>query len=359
MTALFAGVVGQESAVAALAAAARRPVHAYLLVGPPGTGKALAARDFAAAVLCPAAGDGDCDTCRRVRAGVHPDVVVVARDGPYITMATAQEITRLAARSPVEGDRKVVVLPDFHLVKEAGPALLKTIEEPPASTVFVILAEAVPPELVTIASRCVRVDFSPLTDALVAAALEGDGVERERAATVATAAGGRLDRARLLARDSALEGRLATWRSVPVRLDGHGVTAARLADELVATIDDAVAVLRDGQAAEIAQLEAANARAAQVNGRVAGGRVTTRAGVKELEDRHRRELRRQRTDELRAGLAVLAAAYRDRAAPGGPDAPGALRALDLIGELSANLAFNVGETLALQALMARLGRAAA
>ncbi len=356
MTALFAGVVGQDEAVHALAAAAHRPVHAYLLAGPPGTGKRLAARAFAAAVLCPAGGDGACDTCRRVMAGVHPDVVVVEREGPWITMASAVEITRLAARSPVEGDRKVIVLPDFHLVREAGPALLKTIEEPPASTVFVILADAVPPELVTIASRCVRVDFRPLTDSTVAAALQGDGLAPERAATVAQAAGGRLDRARLLASDPALEGRLETWRAAPGRLDGHGATAARLADELVATIDEAVAVLAARHAEEIAHLEEANARAAEVNGRVAGGRAATRAGVKELEDRHRRELRRQRTDELRAGLAVLAAAYRDRAAPGGPAAPGALRALELIGELSANLAFNVGETLALQALMGRLSR---
>src|SRR5205085_2062514 len=91
------------------------------------------------------------------------------------------EITRLAVRSPVQSARKVLVLVDFHLVAEAGPALLKTIEEPPASTVFVILAEHVPSELVTIASRCCRVDFGPLAPERVAAALEAEGVPPETA----------------------------------------------------------------------------------------------------------------------------------------------------------------------------------
>jgi DNA polymerase-3 subunit delta' len=353
---LFSGVVGQDQAVAVLRAAARRPVHAYLLVGPPGTGKRAAARDFAAAVLCPGGADGDCDACRRVLSGTHPDVTVVEREGPYITMDSAREITRLAARSPVESERKVIILPDFHLVRDAGPALLKTIEEPPPSTVFVILSDSVPPELVTIASRCVVVDFRPLTPGEVAAVLQGDGVAPGPARLAAEAAGGRLDRARRLVADPALQRRLEGWKSIPGRLDGHGATAARLADELGEGLEEAVAVLRAEQAAEIAHLEEANARASAVNGKVAGGRATLRVGVRELEDRHRRELRRRRTDELRAGLAVLAGAYRDRAASGGAPAPASLAALDLIGRLAADLAFNPGEALALQALLARLGR---
>lgn len=380
---LFAGIVNQDRAVGALRAAARRPLHAYLLVGPPGTGKRRAARSFAACLLCPVGGDGGCEACRRVLAGSHPDVVVVERDGPAITMDAAREITRLAARSPVEAERKVIILPDFHLVKDAGPALLKTIEEPPASAVFVVLADSVPPELVTIASRCVRIDFRPLSVAEVAAALLADatgaaggepvagggGVGRAtvpggtgatldpvRATAIAEAAGGRLDRARLLAGDPELERRLAAWRSVPARLDGHGAGAAQLAGELVSLLDSGLAPARARQEEELRALEERNFRAAQVNGKVSGGKAALRAGARELEERHRRELRRQRTDELKAGLAVLAAAYRDRAAAGGPGTAPALRALALIQQLAVDLAYNPGELLALQALLVRLGR---
>src|SRR5947208_13420599 len=179
-SAVLEGLVGQEQAAGRLSAAASSPVHAYLFLGPPGSGKRDAARAFAAALLCPNGGDGTCEVCERVLRGVHPDVVIVERSGPYITVDQAREIVRLAMRSPNEGHRKVLVLTDFHLVKEAAPTLLKVIEEPPESTVFVVLADHIPPELVTIASRCVRVDFQPLVRQRLVDALVADGVDRAR-----------------------------------------------------------------------------------------------------------------------------------------------------------------------------------
>lgn len=367
---VFAGVVGQERAVAALRAAAARPVHAYLLTGPAGTGKAAAAVGFAAALLCPTAGDheagtGLCDSCRRVLAGLHPDVVSVEREGASIAMGAARQVIRTAYMSPVEGRRKVIVLHDFHLVRDTGPALLKTIEEPPATTVFVILAEHLPPELVTIASRCVRVDFDPLRPDDVVAALVADGVEPHRARHLAEAAGGRLARARLLATDPQFERRRDAWHSVPARLDGTGATAARLADELIGLLDESVAPLRASQAAEVEALMERNARNAEVvgSGKAAKGRARATkaaltAGVSDLEDRHRREQRRQRTDELRLGLAVLAGAYSERmvAAPDARRRGAAMEAVRLVDATVRSLEFNPNELLALQALLVRLGR---
>lgn len=352
---LYADVPAQPGAVAALEAAARRPVHAYLFVGPPGTAKLAAAHSFAAALL---GGTADEDVRDRVLGGVHPDVIVVEAEGASITMDTAREVTRLAARSPVEGERKILILTDFHLVRDAGPALLKTIEEPPASAIFIILAEYLPPELVTIASRCVRVDFFPLSVEEVGNVLVRSGIDPARASELAAASGGRLDRARLLASDPDFERRRQVWLGVPGRLDGSGATVAALADELVALLDGAVATIRDRQADELAALEARNARAMEVDGKVGrAGRPGLRAGVRDLEERHKRALRRLRTDELRSGLGTLAGAYRDRLAPGQPRlATSAAAALDLIQAAAVDLAFNPGETLMLQALLARLGR---
>src|SRR5690349_15311405 len=213
---LYANVVGQERAISELVAAAANPVHAYLLVGPPGTGKRAAAQSFAAALLCPNGppADGTCDVCRRVLSGVHPDVVVKERQGARISIEDAREIIRLATRSPVEGSRKVLILDEFHLAADIAPAMLKTIEEPPASTVFVILAEVVPPELVTIASRCVTVEFGPLTPERVAEALVAEGIDAAVAEEAASSSGGRLDRARLLASDPGFAARRAAWRAV-------------------------------------------------------------------------------------------------------------------------------------------------
>ena len=341
---LYAGVVAQERAVAQLTGAAASPVHAYLLVGPPGTGKRTAARSFAASLLCPEGGCGVCDHCVRALRGTHPDVIVHERTGPYITVDDAREIGRLAALGPVEGRRKVLVLVDFHLVEKAAPALLKTVEEPPATTVFVILAEHVPLELVTIASRSVRVDFVPVAPERIAEVLVAEGVEPELAAEAAAASGGRPERARLLASDAGFAGRRAAWQAAPAGLDGTGAAAAVLADELLATLETVVEPLRARQAAELTEL----AERSKAYGERPGER-------KEMEARHKREERRARTDELRFGLATLAGVYRDRLAGDG-DVARSLAAVEAVADANEALVRNPNVALLVQSLLVRLGR---
>jgi DNA polymerase-3 subunit delta' len=341
-----------------LRAAAKRPVHAYLFVGPPGTGKLQAAQLFGAMLLCRAGGGDGCGTCQRALAGTHPDFVVFEREGAALSIDQARQVSRLAAHSPVEGGRKVIVLPDLHLAADAVPALLKTIEEPEADVVFIGLAEFVPPSLATLASRSVRVDFRPLAEAEVAKVLIDEGVPAERAGAIASAAGGRLDRARLLASDPGVALRLAAWEAVPGRLDDSGATVATIADELVELLKASAEPLVARQEAEAAeatrqsaeQLAAAPAGFAQRVQRSATG------AARDLEERHRREQRRQRTDELRMGLGALARSYEARAAKGMMRADLAASSVELLDEFSANLAFNPGELLALQALLVRLGR---
>lgn len=353
---------GQPSVARALRAAAAKPVHAYLFVGPAGTGKLRAATDFAAMLVCPAggavAGGGDgCESCRRVAKGMHPDVVVLEREGASLTVDQAREVSRLAARAPLEATRCVVVLPDLHLAREAVPALLKTFEEPSGRVVFVALAEFVPPELETIASRCVRVDFRPLQEAQLVATLVGEGASLERAQLAARLSSGRLDRARLLVGDPNADKRWRAWAGLPGRLDGSGATVARLADELTELLKQSLEPLVARQEAEVAALAEANATAmGSVPARLAQG--AARQGARELEERHKREQRRQRTDELRAGLGALAGAYRDQVASGRLSAEKAALAVALVDKLSADLAYNPGELLALQCLLVRLDRIA-
>jgi DNA polymerase-3 subunit delta' len=233
---LYEDVVGQERAVAQLRAAAAAPVHAFLLVGPAGSGKRAAARSFAASLLCES-GCGECRNCRLALAETHPDVTIVERVGASISKDQIDDIIRTASLTPVEGRRKVIVPVDFHLVAERAPRLLKTIEEPPGDCVFVILAEDVPSDFVTIASRCVRIDFRPVPTAAILDRLVADGVDPAVAASVADAAGGSLDRARLLAGDPGFADRRSAWASVPSRLDGSGAAVSLVVDDLLARID--------------------------------------------------------------------------------------------------------------------------
>ncbi len=338
-------VVGQDGAVRQLVAAAHEPVHAYLLVGPAGSGKRGLARAFAAVLLAAGAADGGA-RARHVRlalAGQHPDLRMVEPEGNTFRKGDAERLVRNATLAPVEGRRKVVVADGCQdMEDEAAGYLLKTVEEPPASTVFVLLTTEVVPELVTIASRCVRVELSALSAEVVTDRLVAEGVDPDRAATAAAAAAGDLDRARTLATDDRLALRHQAWREAPHRLDGTGHQAATVVAELQSMIGEALAPLQERQVAEIAAVDE------QIEQYGLRG-----SGKKDLEARHKREVRRFRTAELRFGLATLAATYRDALA-----AQGARRAyVDAtirIDAAAVSLQRYPNETLLLQSLMANL-----
>jgi DNA polymerase III subunit delta' len=337
-------VFGQEGAVALLAASSRAPVESYLFVGPTGSGKRDAALAFAACLVCPFGGCGVCSACTEALAERHPDVIVIERSGASISVEEARTVTALAQRTPTAAARQVLILVDFHLVSQAAPALLKTIEEPPTSTTFVILAEQVPPALMTVASRCLRVPFNRLSADALAAALIADGVSEPAALRAAEGAAGRLDRARLLALDEGFVARQSRWKAIPERLDGSGATVAVLAAELIAAGEELVSVLKEQQAAELAVLTEASTNAGE-------RRLVGRPAI---EERHRREQRRVRADELRAGFAILAGAYRGRLVTPGlqPRRIAALlAAIDAISDAAASLVRNPNETLLLQSLL--------
>ncbi len=338
---LWAEVVGQDEIVSRLRAATADPTHAYLFVGPPGVGTMAAARAFAADIVSRGATPDEAVRHRRLAAaGHHPSIIVVERVGASILAPQAREIVRQAHMRPPEGDVQVLVLTEFHLVTTAAPILLKSIEEPPDGTVFVVLADEVTPDLVTIASRCVRFEFPHLSAAVIEARLRADGVAADVAAASAVSAGGDLSRARLLATDQQVIDRRNFWFTLPDRLDGSGAAVARAASEVMARADEVLAPLGVLQEAELAELTEQAERSG-----------LRKAVLKDVEARHNRERRRIRTDELRAGLAALMDAYRERAVDHPDDFVEAAR---LVGELTDNLQYNPNEELALQSLFASL-----
>lgn len=357
--ALFTAVVGQDESVARLRAAAAAPVHAYLFLGPSGNGGLATALGFAAALLCPDGGCGECVTCRGALAGTDPDLHVVRRSGASISKDAIRQVVNLAHRRPLAAARQVIVVLDMHLVQDRAPVLLKTLEDPPGDTVFVLLADEVVPELVTVASRCVEVPFPPVPRDVLARWLTASGVEPDMAAVVAESSTGNPERARVMIDDPDVSARVALWASVPDALTTSGTTAATMARWVLESADRAVEPLR---AANTRQLEALTEAARDMGERALPGR-------KEIVDQHQREERRFRTDALRAGLGVLARTYGARATgaassaadrdPGDRDVQAAASAVALITEAAQALPRNPNETLLLQSLFVRLAALAA
>ena len=335
------GVVGQDRAVERLRASALDPVHAYLFVGPAGSTKDAAARAFAALLLSGAEDPSDRDA-RLSLAGQHPDVREVRRVGAAISAEQIDDIIRTASLAPLESDRKILILDEFHLLQAHGAArLLKTLEEPPPSTFFIVLADQVTLDLTTIASRCVRIEFGAIDAATIANRLVAEGCERAAATSAATAAAGSLDRARVLVSDPGLARRRAAFAAIPSRLDGTGATVVTLCEEIGRLADEAAASLTAVHAAELAALEERVA----ATGERGSGRKT-------LEDRHKREVRRYRIDELRSALGVMAGVYRDALTAGTtprPDITG--RAVARIHASLEALERNPNEQLLLQSLL--------
>src|SRR5690606_12176118 len=167
--------VGQDRAVAVLAAAATDPAamtHAWLVTGPPGSGRSNAARAFAAALQCPDGGCGRCAECTTVLAGTHADVTVVATEKVTLSIDEVRDLITVAQRAPAGGRWRVIIVEDAdRMVERTSNVLLKAIEEPPERTVWVLCAPSPEDVVVTIRSRCRRVGLRVPPVADVAALL--------------------------------------------------------------------------------------------------------------------------------------------------------------------------------------------
>ena len=376
-------LVGQPAVVEELRAAIADPTamtHAWLFTGPPGSGRSVAARAFAAALQCPAGGDGTCHQCRTVLAGTHADVHVVVPDGLSIGAEEARSLIRVAGRAPAGGRWQVLVVEDAdRMTESASNAILKMIEEPPPRTVFLLCAPSLHPDdvPVTIRSRCRVVGLrTPPVESIADVLVRRDGVDPALAAWSAAASGGHVGRARRLARDE--EARMARKAvlDVPLRLVSLAA-CLDAADDLVGSAKeetDAATGALDGSETEALKASlGVGARGPGVVAAMRGG-----AGqLKELERRQKSRATRIGRDSLDRALVDLAGLYRDAlvlaAAPGGapqlnhPDrradadelarrigAEGALHRIDAILSCRQALERNVKPQVALEALTVAL-----
>jgi DNA polymerase III subunit delta' len=315
-TGVWADVVGQPAVVAELQAAVAQPAamtHAWLFTGPPGSGRSVAARAFAAALQCEAGGDGTCHECRTVLAGSHADVHRVVPEGLSIGVAEVRQIVRTAGRAPSRGRWQIVVVEDAdRMTEQAGNTVLKMLEEPPPRTVFLLCAPSLHPDdvPVTIRSRCRVVALrTPTVEAVAEVLVRRDGIDPALAAWSAAAAGGHVGRARHLARDEAA--RLARKAVLDIPLSLVSLAACLNA------ADDLVGSAKDESDKTVAEVDAAETEAVKaslgVGARGPGVAAASRGAgqLKELEKRQKSRATRLGRDSLDRALVDLAALYRD------------------------------------------------
>jgi DNA polymerase III subunit delta' len=329
MGSVWSQLVGQEPAFETLSAAAEAAArmvagesvpagtmtHAWLLTGPPGSGRSVAARTFAAALQCQTGtGCGECQGCRTALHGTHADVRLVVPEGLSIAVAEMRALVQAAARRPTTGHWRVVIIEDAdRLTEGASNALLKAVEEPPARTVFLLCAPSDHPEdiSVTIRSRCRLVNLrTPPAEAIARVLIERDGVAPDVAHWAASVCGGHVGRARRLATDDSSRKRREAVLKIPLGL-GRPANVFACADELISAAEgDATEESRARDEAEKAELRTALGGDATGKG-VAGAKRAAEAAVKALEKKQKSRATRTQRDTLDLALVDLAGFYRD------------------------------------------------
>jgi DNA polymerase III subunit delta' len=386
---VFAGLAGQEAVVAELGAAAAGAAasapsphapamtHAWLFTGPPGSGRSVAARAFAAALLCPDQGCGHCPSCRQVAAGSHADLLLIRPDGLSYGVRQTRGLVLRAAAAPVSSRWRVVLFEDAdRATEQAANALLKAIEEPAPRTVWLLCAPSADDLPVTIRSRCRLVTLRTPPTAAVAEVLLRDGVGEKQALAAARAAQGHIGRARRLATDPQAAARRAEVLKVPLQVSaarpggglGNALTAA--AALVKAAEDEAAAITEELDVPEREALRRAFGEGSTGKGVATAVRGAAGA-LKELEDRQKSRATRLKRDALDRALLDLAGFYRDvlavqlqsdvelanesqladleRVAAAGPPAA-TVRRLEAIMKCRERLAANVAPLLAVEEL---------
>lgn len=394
---VWGDVVGQPEAVAVLSAAAEAAAsivaggspapgamtHAWLFTGPPGSGRSVAARAFAAALQCVAVDDrpgcGECPGCHTALAGTHADVRVVSPEGLSISVGEMRALVQVSARRPTSGRWQVVIITDAdRLTEGAANALLKAVEEPPDRTVFLLCAPSDHPEdvSVTIRSRCRIISLATPRAASIASALEHEGVAPEMASWAASVCGGHVGRARRLATDEQARARREAVLRIPLALR-RPADIFTCADQLVSAAEGDALTANEGR--DLAEREAME-MAMGAGGTGKGTAAATRGAkgaLKDLEKRQKSRATRTQRDSLDQALVDLAAFYRDvlvaasgaPAVPNHPDRAGdarsaasswtpesTLRRLEAVLNCRTALELNVKPRIAVEAMLTTLQR---
>lgn len=232
--------------------------HAWLITGPPGSGRSTAATCFAAALACPDDGCGACSVCRGVPLGAFSDVEIHETEGVNYSIDDARALVQRSSMAPTENLWHVMIVEDADRIREeAEPVLLKAIEEPPPHTVWILCAPSTEDITPTIASRTRHVALStPTTADVTRLLIDAYGVDHALATFAARASQGHIGRARALAQDEHARRRRLEVMRLPFGLQDLGSCIVAAANLLAAATEDQKSITDPLDEAELQQLQA-------------------------------------------------------------------------------------------------------
>jgi len=369
-------VIGQPDAVEALTRAvtdAGAMTHGWLFTGPPGSGRSVAARAFAAALECPRGGCGTCRECHTALDGTHADVMIVATEGLSIKVEDTRALVQEAALRPSVGKWRVIIVEDAdRLTERAADALLKALEEPTPRTVWMLCAPSLEDVIITIRSRSRHVRLrTPPVEAVAELLTRRDGIDPSMAMYAAQAAQSHVGLARRLARDEGARIRRRDVISLPgmIRTIGDAVGAA--ADLATIADEESTAASAERDAAERTRLMAT--LGADPSARTQPPHI--RAQLTTLEREQKTRATRFGRDMVDRSLIDLLSIHRDalvlrfgahvglvnqdsidlvRSLASSHSAEQLLQAMDAIGEARERINANVPPLLALEAMTVTL-----
>jgi len=319
---LWSSLIGQDEAVATLQAAVRDAhlpgdsgpamTHAWLITGPPGSGRSRAATTFAAALVCEKSGCGQCQACRTASTGGHADVHVEIPEGSEILLDHVKPLVHMAAQAPMTATWRVIVIEDADRLNDrAANYLLKALEEPTPHTVWILCAPSVNDVLPTITSRTRHVGLrTPRTEAIARMLIHECGVDEMIAAFSARASQGHIGRARALATDPDTRERRQQYMRAPLSLRDLSSCVVVAGD-----VFDAVSAVADARAdrldEEELQLLKSRFYAEGVTRLTGAMKRSHDSEAKELAKEQKRRRKRLVIDEVDRALVDLIGLFRD------------------------------------------------